>query len=78
MWDFVNNTLRMLNNSQNNAERKSEAMQRCAFANILFNDTTGKLTALCSGDTTEFSDDVKQKSADCEKKANEWGVAQNL
>jgi len=78
MWDFVKNTLRMLSMSQNNTERKSEVMQRCMFANVLFSDTTGKLTLMCGGDTTEFGNDVKQKSADCEKKAGEWGVAQNL
>ena len=78
MWDFVKNTLRMLDMSQNNAERKSEAMQRCMFAKILLTDTTGKLTLMCGGDTAEFGDDIKQKSADCEKKAGEWGVAKNL
>ena len=78
MWDFVKNTLRMLDMSQDSPERGSEAMQRCMFANILFNDPSGKLSLMCGGDTTEFSDDIKQKSADCEKKAGEWGVAQGL
>ncbi|RPB24635.1 hypothetical protein L211DRAFT_837570 [Terfezia boudieri ATCC MYA-4762] len=75
MWDFAKNTLRM---SQSNTEPKSNVMQRCIFANLLFHDTTGTLTLLCGGDTTEFGDDVKQKSADCEKKAGEWEAAQNL
>ncbi|KAF8457804.1 hypothetical protein BGX38DRAFT_1157492 [Terfezia claveryi] len=75
MWDFVKNTLRM---SQNNTEPKADVMERCIFANFLFHDTTEKLTVLCGGDTAEFGDDIKQKSADCEQKAREWEVAQNL
>ncbi|KAF8429523.1 hypothetical protein EV426DRAFT_581684 [Tirmania nivea] len=73
MWDFVKTTLGMLDMSQNNAERKSEVMQRCMFTDILLNDITGKFTRLCGGDTTGFGDDIKQKGADCKRKAEEWG-----
>ncbi|OJD37372.1 uncharacterized protein BKCO1_7000136 [Diplodia corticola] len=78
MWDFVNNTLRMLLASNNNRETKTDVMQRSLFANILFNDTTGKLTMLTGGDTTEFNADVKAKSEDVQTKAGEWGVAEGL
>ncbi|GME65410.1 uncharacterized protein K452DRAFT_283614 [Neofusicoccum parvum] len=86
MWDFVSNTKRMLDNlhitpdsfAGDKRETKSDVMQRAMFANILFNDTTGKLTAMCGGDTTEFNADVKAKSEDCQNKAGEWGISEGL
>ncbi|KAB2580608.1 hypothetical protein BFW01_g3434 [Lasiodiplodia theobromae] len=78
MWDFVTNTLRMLEASANNREAKSDVMQRSMFANILFNDTTGKLTMMTGGDTSEFSADVKAKSEDVQKKAGDWAVAEGI
>ncbi|KAH7057254.1 hypothetical protein B0J12DRAFT_653840 [Macrophomina phaseolina] len=78
MWDFVSSTLRMLESAGNDREAKSDVMQRSMFANILFNDTTGKLTQMTGGDSTEFSDDVKAKSEAVQNKAGAWGVAEGL
>ncbi|KAL1648347.1 hypothetical protein SLS58_002100 [Diplodia intermedia] len=78
MWDFVNNTLRMLLAAGSNTETKSDVMQRSMFANILFNDSTGKLTMMTDGDASEFNADVKAKSEDVQDKAGEWGVAEGL
>ncbi|KAF4309330.1 hypothetical protein GTA08_BOTSDO02127 [Botryosphaeria dothidea] len=71
MWDFVSKTLRLLESAGNNRETKSDVMQRSMFANILFNDTTGKLTMMTGGDSTEFNADVKAKSEDVQNKARE-------
>ncbi|KAF2146335.1 uncharacterized protein K452DRAFT_283614 [Aplosporella prunicola CBS 121167] len=86
MWDFVSNTARMLENlhitpdrfAAEKAEQKSDIMQRCMFADVLFNDTTGKMTLMCSGDTTEFGQHVKRASADCQQKAMQWGEAERV
>ena len=78
MWDFVNSTLSMLEAQGNNRETKMDIMQRSSFAKVLFNDTTGKLTLMTGGDTTDFSADVKAKAATVEEKAGTWAVSNGI
>lgn len=57
---------------------KRNVFQRCMFANILFNDDTGKLTLLCGGDQTDFGSTIKERGEECQRVGEEWAVAENV
>eukprot|EP00906_Rhabdomonas_costata_P027518 RCo039068 len=77
MWEFVSNTLRMLESEESDREAKSDVVARSMFAKILFHDPS----TLCqvTGDApTRFSTEVMNKAEEVEARAGVWGVAEGL